>query len=331
MVSIRDVAKHAGVAISTVSKVLNHYPNVSEETKEKVNTAIRELNFVPNTIAAALSSKQSGRVALIMNLNTQTQAIDEIGMQYLQGAIGECRELGLDVITVFYSMIRDKNPEEMEQYFRSQSISGIIVYGISKDDTALQRLVNSQAFKTVVIDAPFVSENTSTVWIDHKQAQKDVARHTIVTNLGDSSKILYISGKTDDYVTDIRIEGMYELAEELKLDLMICNGQFSEYQARQITFEHARERDIIVCASDLMAIGAMKALIEMDIFRPVCGFDGLTLMGYVGKQMNTIRQNFSNISKEAVKELARLMDGGAGRSVILPHEIVRLRYEDIIR
>lgn len=331
MVSIRDVAKHAGVAISTVSKVLNHYPNVSEETKEKVNTAIRELNFVPNTIAAALSSKQSGRVALIMSLNTQTQAIDEIGMQYLQGAIGECRELGLDVITVFYSMIRDKNPEEMEQYFQSQSISGIIVYGISKDDTALQQLVNSQAFKTVVIDAPFVSENTSTVWIDHKQAQKDVARHTIVTNLGDSSKILYISGKTDDYVTDIRIEGMHELAEELNLDLMICNGQFSEYQARQITFEHARERDIIVCASDLMAIGAMKALIEMDIFRPVCGFDGLTLMGYVGKQMNTIRQNFSNISKEAVKELARLMDGGEGKSVILPHEIVRLRYEDIIR
>ena len=89
MVSIRDVAKHAGVAISTVSKVLNHYPNVSEETKEKVNLAIKELNFVPNTIAAALSSKQSGRVALIMNLNTQTQAIDEIGMQYLQGAIGQ--------------------------------------------------------------------------------------------------------------------------------------------------------------------------------------------------------------------------------------------------
>ena len=331
MVSIRDVAKHAGVAISTVSKVLNHYPNVSEETKEKVNAAIRELNFVPNTIAAALSSKQSGRVALIMNLNTQTQAIDEIGMQYLQGAIGQCKELGLDVITVFYSMIRDKNPEEMEQYFRSQSISGIIVYGMSKDDIALQQLAQSQKFKMVVIDAPIVNESTSTVWIDHKQAQKDVARKTIVTNLGNSSKILYISGKENGYVTDIRIEGMKELAKELNLDLIIENGQFSEYQARQITFEYAKERDIIVCASDLMAIGAMKALIEMDIFRPVCGFDGITLMGYVGKQMNTICQNFSNISKEAVNEIARLMNGGEGKNVVLPHEIVRLRYEDIIR
>ena len=331
MVSIKDVAKHAGVAISTVSKVLNHYPNVSEETKDKVNAAIRELNFVPNTIAAALSSKQSGRVALIMNLNTQTQAIDEIGMQYLQGAIEECRELGLDVITVFYSMIRDKTLEEMEQYFRTQSISGIIVYGISKDDIVLQELTNSKRFKMVVIDAPIVNESTSTVWIDHKEAQKDVARKTIVTNLGNSSKILYISGKTEAYITDIRIEGMKELAEELNLDLIIKNGQFSESLARQYTFELAEDRDIIVCGSDLMAIGAMKALIEMDIFRPVCGFDGITLMGYVGKQMNTIRQNFSNISREAVKELARLMNGEQGRNVILPHEIVRLRYEDIIR
>ena len=61
MVSIKDVAKHAGVAISTVSKVLNNYPNVSEETKKKVNEAVTELNFVPNSVAAALSSKQSGR------------------------------------------------------------------------------------------------------------------------------------------------------------------------------------------------------------------------------------------------------------------------------
>ena len=58
MVSIKDVAKQAGVAISTVSKVVNGYPNVSEATKKKVNAAIEELNFVPNAVASALSSKR---------------------------------------------------------------------------------------------------------------------------------------------------------------------------------------------------------------------------------------------------------------------------------
>ena len=53
--------------------------------------------------------------------------------------------------------------------------------------------------------------------------------------------------------------------------------------------------DIIICASDMMAIGAMRALTEMDIFRPVCGFDGISLMGYAGKQMNTVKQNFYDI------------------------------------
>ena len=329
MVSIRDVAKHAGVAISTVSKVLNNYPNVSEETKKKVNASIKELNFIPNTIASALSSKQSGRVALLMNLNTQTQAIDEIGMQYLFGAINQAREMGLDVITVFHSMIRDKTPEEMEQYFRSQSISGIIIYGMSKDDIQLHKLIRAQLFKIVVVDAPFVNDTTSSVWVDQRKAQIDVAKKTIQEN--NCKRVLYITGKKNGYVTEERLKGMKELAEKEGLTLLVRNGDFSEYQARKITFQYAKNKDIVVCASDLMAIGAMKALTEMDIFRPVCGFDGITLMGYVGKQMNTVKQNFSNISKEAVRELARLMNGGTGQSVILPHEIVRLKYEDIIR
>jgi len=331
MVSIRDVAKHAGVAISTVSKVVNNYPNVSEETKKKVNASIKELNFIPNTIASALSSKQAGRVALLMNLSTRKQSIDEIGMQYLIGAINQCTELNLDVITVFYSMLKDKNVEEVEQYFRSQSISGIIIYGMSKDDKVLQQLIEAQVFKIVVIDTPFVNENTSSVWIDQKAAQKEVARKTITENAPNrSDRILYISGTENGYITSERTAAMKELAEEMNLKLTICCGNFREAQAREITFKHAKDIDIIVCASDLMAIGAMKALIDMDIFKPVCGFDGITLMGYAGKQMNTVRQNFSSISEEAVKELARLMSGGTGINTVLPHEIVRLRYEDII-
>ncbi len=331
MVSIRDVAKHAGVAISTVSKVVNNYPNVSEETKKKVNASIKELNFIPNTIASALSSKQAGRIAFLMDLSTHTQTIDEIGIQYLVGAINQCSAMNLDVITVFYSMIKDKNVEEMEQYFRSQSISGIIICGMSNENRNLRELIEAQCFKIVMIDMPFVNEHTSCVGINHRQAQKDVARKTILENAGNrSDRILYIKGRENGYVTQERTVAMEELAAEMNLQLTICNGEFSECRAREITFKHAKEHDIIVCASDMMAIGAMKALIEMDIFKPVCGFDGITLMGYVGKQMFTVKQNFSSVSTEAVKELARLMNGGSGSNILLPHKIVRLRYEDII-
>lgn len=328
MVSIKDVAKHAGVAISTVSKVLNNYPNISEETKKKVNEAIEELGFVPNSIAAALSSKQSGRVALLINLITQTQAIDEIDMQYISGAIHQAKEMNIDVITVFFSMIKDKSVEEITRYFQSQNISGIVIYGMSKEDKVLHKLIAAKTFKIVLIDAPMVNENTSCVWIDHKQAQIDVAKKTIQEN--NCKRILYIAGKKNGYVTEKRLEGIKELVEKQKLQILIRNGEFSELQARNITFQYAKNKDAVVCASDLMAIGAMKALIEMDIFRPVCGFDGITLMGYVGKQMNTIKQNFSNISSEAIKEVYRLMNGGEGQEIILPYSIERLQYLDII-
>lgn len=328
MVSIKDVAKHAGVAISTVSKVLNNYPNISEETKKKVNEAIAELNFVPNSIAAALSSKQSGRVALLINMITQTQAIDEIDMQYLSGAMYQAKELGIDVITVFFSMIKDYSVEEITRYFQSQNISGIVIYGMSKEDKVLHRLIALKTFKIVLIDAPMVNENTSCVWIDHRQAQYDVARRTIEENT--CKRVLYIAGKKNGYVTDRRLEGIKQLVEDKKLQILIRNGDFSELQARNITFQYAKNKDVVVCASDLMAIGAMKALTEMDIFRPVCGFDGIMLMGYVGKQMNTIKQNFSNIAAEAIREIYRLMNGGKGQEIILPYSIERLQYLDII-
>lgn len=328
MVSIKDVAKHAGVAISTVSKVLNKYPNVSEKTRKKVLDAIEELNFVPNTIAAALSSKQSGRAALLINMITQTQAIDEIDMQYLAGAIQQAKECGMDVITLFFSMIQDKSVEEITAYLQSQNISGIIVYGMSKDDTVLHELVRRQDFKIVLVDAPMVNKNTSTVWINQQEAQYEVAKKTVLENSAKS--ILYISGKKNGYVTEERLQGMRRLSRELDLPMLVRCGDFSELKARKLTFQYAKNKGAVICASDLMAIGAMKALTEMDIFRPVCGFDGITLMGYVGKQMNTVRQDFHGISACAVEELRLLMKGQEGREVILPHSLTRMEYKDII-
>lgn len=328
MVSIKDVAKQAGVAISTVSKVLNNYPNVSEETKEKVNKAVKELNFVPNSVAAALSSKQSGRVALLVNLNRKTQAIDEIDMRYISGAINKAMELNLDVITLFFFMFRNKTVEELTRYLQSQSITGIIIYGISKDNKVIHELIEQKNFKCVVIDAPLVNENTSSVSINHMKAQYDVAKKTILEN--NCKKVLYIAGVKNEYATDERLAGMKQLAKELKLTLQIRYAEYSELQARNLTFRLGKRYDGIVCASDLMAIGAMKALTDMDIFRPVCGYDGIVLMGYVGKQMNTVRQDFAGVSSRAMEELNGLLNGESGKRVFTEHTLVRMKYEDII-
>ena len=234
----------------------------------------------------------------------------------------------MDLITIFFSMIKDKDVDEIIRYFKSQSIEGIVIYGLSKEDAVLHELIASKQFKIVIIDAPIVNECTSSVWVDQAAAQYEVAKNAMEGSKVKS--VLYIAGKKNGYVTEERLKGIEKFASDYKLELQIEDGEFSELMARNITLEKGKKYDLIACASDLMAIGAMNALTEMDIYHPVCGFDGITLMGYVGKQMYTVRQDFNYVSGEAVKEIKNLLNGENGKNVVLDYSIVRLKYEDII-
>lgn len=328
MASIKDVAKRAKVATSTVSKVLNNYPNVSEETRQKVNEAIRELKFVPNAVAAALSSKQSKRVAVLINHSVQ-QAIDEVDMTYLSGALLKAREMGLDVITLFFSMLRDKSLDEIITYLRSQSVEGLIIFGLSKDEELMLELIKSEEFKTVLVDAPLINANTSCVWVDQYRAQYDVIEEML--RLNPAKRILYLAGRDNSYVMEGRLKAARDIAAKNGCVLAVERADFSEKKARELVMQYGEDYDLIACASDLCAIGAMRALTEMDIFRPVCGFDGITLMGYAGKQMTTVRQDFEKIAQTAVEELNELLSGGEGKEIIMPHKIVRVEYLDVIK
>lgn len=321
MTSIKDVAKHAGVAISTVSKVLNNYPNISDATRKKVNKAVEELNFVPNSVAAALSSKNAGRVALMIDLNVTTQAIDEIAMRYVSGALTKAMELNLDVITLFVFMFQDKTTEELIRYLQSQSISGIIIYGASEDDRVLQELVSSGKFKCVTVDQDHVGENTSSVTIDHKKAQYDVAK--ILMEKAEAKKVLYISGYEKSYVTRRRLKGMEEAALENNVELIVKYADFLEDKATEIAMQYGKDVDAIVCASDLMAIGAKTAMKKMQMERPICGFDGISLLEYAGHGIYTINQDFSQISAIAMEELQRLMSGEQGRFIEVDYSLIK--------
>lgn len=152
MASIKDVARQAGVAISTVSKVLNGYEGVSESTKDKVNAAIEALNYTPNAVAAALSSKQFGRVALLLKLEETVGCVDEINLQYLSGAIHRAKELKLDVVTLFFSMVADMGLDELTSYLKAQSVEGIIAYGMNEEDEFLREFTSDlMPFPTEII------------------------------------------------------------------------------------------------------------------------------------------------------------------------------------
>jgi LacI family transcriptional regulator len=329
-VSMSDVAKKAGVALSTVSKVLNNYPDISEKTKKKVLNAVEELDYSPNLIASALSSKHSKRVALIISLNQERQAIDEINMQYLFGAFNFDKYTSIELVTIFSTTIIDKNAREIKSYLKSMAISGMIIFGFSLKHLALREVIETQEFKCVIVDAPIVNDKTSSVMIDHLNAQYDVAKKTIELMPTKCNKVLYLAGGRDDYSTETRLEGIMKLRDEQGFDLIIEYCDFSEKKAYHTVMDASNDYDVIVCASDLMAIGSVKALKTLDIYHPVCGYDGITLLGYIDFALLTVKQDFYYLSEMAVKEMDRLFDNKKGRQLVLGYKIVTIDYHDII-
>lgn len=330
MVSINEVAKKAGVAKSTVSKVLNNYQLVSDETKAKVEAAVLELGYVPNSVAVSLSKKVFNRVGLIVDIRHNSQFIDEIDMQYLTGAFEKSKEYQIDVVTFFSSQFDGMTAKQVSSYLKSQRINCLIIYNLSIENQNLVKLIEKQEFYCVLVDSPMVNQKTSSVSIDHFTAQYDVAKKTIEeSNL--RGRLLYIAGGKGSYITNQRLAAIKKLNDEISFELIVKYGDFNEYKAREIIFKWAEKVDIIVCASDMMAIGSVFALTEMDIFRPVCGFDGIPLMGYTKIAMNTVRQDFFEKSKQAFEELKKLLDGGEGQHIEMPYEVCKIDYMDVIQ
>lgn len=325
-----DVAKRAGVGVSTVSKVLNNYENVSQETKDKVMKAVEELNYVPNAVASALSSKKNKRIGVVVFINNKRQAIDEINMQYLFGTFEEANSLKLEIVTVFSSVFENMSKIEMIQYFKSLSVQGLIVYGLHKEQTDFTEMIHEQHFYSVLVDVPIQNEKTSYVMIDHQTAQYKLAKYMIESQPHAVRNVLYLAGRRDGYVTDLRLQGVVDACLESDINLNAQYADFSERKAIELTKAYGMDADIIICASDLMAIGSINALKEMDIFRPVCGYDGIKLLGYVKYHIQTVKQDFFSIAKRAVQEYSHLIETQSSQGILMDYEITRIGYDDVI-
>lgn len=326
MPSIKDVAKLADVSTSTVSKVIHKYPSISEETKEKVNAAINALDYIPNMAAANLSRKSFNKIALILNVNNAIQAIDELNMKYLFGAFQRAHDESLiETVVIFSNMIANKTEVELTNYFRSQNINGIIFYGMTKYDTIYLNIINSGSFSCVIVDAPIVNDFTSSVMIDHFTGQYDVANQTIPE---ECRNILYLAGNNNGYITDMRLDAMKKLCEDRNITMKYHFANFSEHEAYTFVSKN-HTYDAYICASDLMAVGTLKALQKFNISKPISGFDGINLMGYVASNILTVKQDFMKISYLAVCELEKLLHGAKGRQVKLDYSILKVQYDDV--
>ncbi|MBF0777317.1 LacI family DNA-binding transcriptional regulator [Streptococcus cuniculi] len=314
-ITIRDVARVAKVSVSAVSKVFNHYGDISEETKIKVYEAAKKLNYIPSQAARQLSSKNTKIIALILNeikvvkgLTMPFEILSEVS-NYLDET---------DYEFVFYATTAKKQGEKsLEQFCSEHSIDGIIIQGLKTTDPYYKEL-DSITLPTVAIDLKVDNGAIGTISIDNQAAAAEVTRRLIATG---HPNILFINGTKEAEVSQKREAGYRSQVKEAT----VLYAQYSEEEAFNLilNLKDLERFDAIFAASDLMAIGIINALklrgLQNEI--SVVGFDDIALASYVTPSLTTVRQDMKLISQNAVKDLLTQIETGEIHHRLIPHRI----------
>ncbi|MGM0753844.1 MAG: LacI family DNA-binding transcriptional regulator [Bacillota bacterium] len=322
MTTIKDIARVAGVSVTTVSRALNGYSDVNEDTRKKIAQVAKELNYSPNSIARSLVMKKSKTIGLLVSGFTKESVKDNFIVEVLAG-INEFVS-GSDYDLVLFNTNSSKQREKTyTQLCRERRVDGVIIQGIRTDDPYLQEVVESD-IPCVLIDIPLESEYVSHVTTDNVLGAEKAVQHLIQcghTNIG------MINGHDYAFVSQQRLEGYNNALQGAQLELnssYIVNGEFTEESGKKaaaaLLTSHP-EMTALFCASDLMAIGAMSAAKQLNIRVPedlsIVGYDDILLASYVSPKLTTVRQNKFQLGYEGARLLLDLLTNQSG-----PHRMV---------
>lgn len=315
-ITIKDVAKAASVSVSTVSRVFNDYQDISEETRQKVFAAARQLGYVPNSAARQLSSKKKKNIALILNGINVSPGV-AMPLEILSG-VSDALD-ATDYEFVFYATNAKKQAQKsLAGFCAEHDISGLIIQGLRTSDPYYQE-INNFPLPLVAIDLLLDDAGTATVSIDNEAAAKEVTERLKAAGY---KNILFVNGTKNTVIAASREAGFRAIFP----DGDVLYADFSKEEAyRQIkNLSALTSYDAIFSASDLMAIGILSALTERQLNKKIAvvGFDDITLAQYTTPSLTTVRQDIQAISEASVTDLLVQIDTGEKRKHYIPYEIV---------
>ena len=326
--TIKDIAKLCNVSVSTVSRVLNDRPDVSEDVRRKVLSAIKDSNYIPNNSARDLVRTKSDAIGLVVRgvsnpfytdiIRAIESTITQAGFTMVMQQIASCD----DEIKCGAVMEREKR------------LRGIIFLGGQFDYTAAD---------LALLNVPFVccsysnrygtlteGEYSSVSIADEetaKEAVRELYRH------GHRRIAALISRPDDQSISQLRYEGYVSALEELGLEfdpeLVISAGGFNirdAYNAVSERLHQGSEFTALFAIADSMAIGAMRALLDAGKAVPrdcsVIAIDGLELSEYIEPPLTTLCQPMEEMGRRSAQILLGMLRGhGAHCCEVLPTQL----------
>lgn len=326
-ISIKDVAREAGVSITTVSRALNGYSDVSQKTKIKIQEIVERLDYAPDINARSLGGKADITIALLTSDLTPT---NESGFVYglITGLFQQCSEQGCEFMLLATNKAKQEKLSFL-QLCKKKNLSGVVVTGLRMDDPYYQEILSSD-IPCAIIDMQIKGNKKCNITINNIDAAKEAVLYLI--GLGHKHIAMINGGKMAD-VSGQRYSGYVSALLEEKISLRLdytVHCDFLEDIAYRKTRELLKKYPQITalfCASDLMAIGAIRAAMDMGKSVPedisVVGFDDIHIAKYLYHGISTVRQSPMQMGIEGGKSVFKMINNEkVEKDVILPHELI---------
>ncbi|HEX7064975.1 MAG TPA: LacI family DNA-binding transcriptional regulator [Bacillales bacterium] len=328
-IDIRKIAKEAGVSVSTVSKALNGYKDIKEETRLRILRIAKELDYIPNVMARGLITKTTNTIGVFFGDQTNSGFDSPFLSDYFASIKNVVGEAGYDLL--IFSNQKRKTPS-FKSICYEKGVDGVILIltGKRRTDEKIHEL--HEIFPTVYIDSlPFNKMKVNFVESDNELGAYEAAKHLI--DLGHRN-ILKMAGDKIAKSSFDRIEGYKQALDEFGIGFnedLVKYGQYSRetaYEEAKEFFSRPNDVTAVFASSDVMAFGVMDALKDLDLKVPddvsVVGFDDIEEAKYSGPPLTTVHQQRLEIGETAANILLDLIQkkDGATRHISIPPQLV---------
>jgi LacI family transcriptional regulator len=322
--TIKDIARRSGVSISTVSRVLNDRPDVSEESRRRVQAVIDACGYIPNNSARDLVKTKSDTIGLVVRGVSNPFYTDII------------RAIEAGITAGGYTMVMqqiDTGDDELKRgaiMEREKRLRGLIFLGGRFDYTRADLSPLNVPFVCCAYSNPYgtlEAEEFSSVSIADRACAHEAVRYLIERG---HRRIAALVARTDDRsISQLRFQGYVKALEESGIPVeerrILCADSFDIGAASAAMARALAEGDdstAVFAISDNMAIGAMHALRRAGRRVPedcsVIAIDGLEVSGYIDPPLTTLCQPMEEMGRRSVEILLDVIRGAPHTHQILP-------------
>ena len=313
--TIVDIAKIAGVSVSTVSRVLNKHPDVSDKTRQRVLGVMEESLYIPNNSARDLKRESMKAIAIIIKgysnpfFSSMIPVIQNILENNRYTMLIHQLDANDDEVYAAISLCKEKKPR------------GLIFMGGNFDhSTEKLNMINvPYVMLTMTLKHNISRDEFSSVTIDDFQAGYQIADK--ICSSGHTKVAVIASNRDDMSISRLRVEGFKQSLRENNIRFPDSNIAYAKEFTRAAGYECAKQLlksvdfTCLFCVSDLMALGAIRAIHDAGLSVPqdisVIGFDGLDEGRYSIPSLATVKQPAKEMATQSVNILLSRLRTGA--------------------